>query len=124
MSWSYSEDPSNSPLDAVRHLIGDTIQSDPLLSDEAIQYELTQSGGNVLRAAVKCCEAIASKFARLANSTIGKTSIQATAKFEQYTKKAKELRRRVVGYGTPYAGGTEGDAAFSRGMMDYVSDVK
>lgn len=120
MTWTYSGNPANSPLDAVRYQIGDTQESDPLLSNEEIQYELARSGNDVLRAAVKCCEAIAARFARLANSTIGKTSIQAEAKFKQYTQKTQELRRQVTSRGIPYVGGTDTSASFSKGMMDYV----
>ncbi len=121
MTWTYSGNPANSLLDAVRYEIGDTKESDPLLSNEEIQYELARSANDVLRAAARCCETIAAQFARLVNSTIGKTSIQAEAKFKHYTQKAKELRRRITSHGTPYAGGTDTGAAFDKGMMDYIN---
>ncbi len=118
MTWTYSGNPASSLLDAVRYEIGDTKEPDPLLSNEEIQYELARSANDVLRAAAKCCETIAAQFARQANSTIGKTSIQAEAKFEHYTQKAKELRRRIIGHGTPYVGGADTDAVFDKRMMD------
>lgn len=38
MSWSYSGDPSNSPLDKCRFIIGDTRPTEPLMQDQEIQY--------------------------------------------------------------------------------------
>lgn len=118
MAWSYSKNPANSLLDAVRYEIGDTIETDQLLQDEEIQYELTRSGNDVLRAAARCCEAIASKFARLADSTMGQASIQASQKYAQYSAKANKLWSRATKRAVPFSGSANVSAAFSRGMMD------
>lgn len=117
--WTYSGDPTSSLLDAVRYTIGDTIETDPLLQDEEVQYELTQAGSNVLQAAVRCCEAIAAKFARLADSTMGQTSINASQKYAQYTALASHLRRKAAIKATPYSGSTDTVAIFDKGMMDH-----
>lgn len=38
MSWSYSGDPSDSPLDAVRFYLQDTSEDEPLMQNEEIEY--------------------------------------------------------------------------------------
>lgn len=38
MSWSYSGDPASSSRDLVRFLLLDTVEADPLLSNEEIDY--------------------------------------------------------------------------------------
>lgn len=120
--WTYSGDPASSPLDATRYLVGDTLETDQLLQDEEIQYELTQSS-NVLLAAARCCEAIASKFARLADSSIGQTSIKASQKYLQYSTRAAQLRRRATVKSTPFSGSMDSEVIFSKGMMDYKGDL-
>ena len=46
MSWTYTQNPANSDKDAVRFLVGQTSTNDPvLISDQEIDYVLTQEGG-------------------------------------------------------------------------------
>ena len=59
MSWSYSGNPKDSPIDDVRFLVGDTNKNEPILQDEEIQYLIDEYGANtnVLRYYVRCkCE--------------------------------------------------------------------
>ncbi|HPT61615.1 MAG TPA: hypothetical protein PLN81_08480 [Bacillota bacterium] len=117
MTWSY--DPNlTTPKDRVRFQIGDTIQTDQLLQDEEINFVLLQKGNDELRAAVECCEVIATKFARQADSTMGKTSVRASQRSKAYTDRAKQLRKRISSFAAPVAGGIESDPIFSVGMMD------
>jgi hypothetical protein len=75
VAWTYSGDPSDSEKDAVRFLIGDTDTTDQLLSDEEIQYTITESG-SLYQAAHDCAYAIASSFARMATSkSVGDLSL-------------------------------------------------
>lgn len=67
MSWTYSRDPADSPLDEVRFLVGDTDSSDQLISDEEIEYLIakwTPVYGSNLMVAAMAAEAISAKFAR------------------------------------------------------------
>ncbi len=41
ISWEYSGDPATSTKDAVRFLLGDTVEADPQMQDEEIDYLLT-----------------------------------------------------------------------------------
>lgn len=60
--WTYSGNPSASNKDAVRHLIRDTNEDDQLLSDEEIEWHLTDRGG-VKSAAAAACRTLSMQFA-------------------------------------------------------------
>jgi len=95
MAWSYSGDPSSSPLDAVRFEIGDTDESDALLQNEEIMYVLDEEMDSVLRAALRCCENIIARFSREVNKKIGPTSINASEAVQHYQQLADNIRRRL-----------------------------
>ncbi|NPV72077.1 MAG: hypothetical protein HPY55_15840 [Firmicutes bacterium] len=103
MVWSYSGNPASSPKDQVRFLVGDTLADDPLLSDEEIEFALA-SEVNTYLAAAFCCEAIAAKFARQADVSIGDYREAANQKAEAYRRKAEDLRIRALRAVAPYAG--------------------
>lgn len=63
MTWTYSGDPSSSVRDAVRFTVGDTDETEELVSDEEIDYLLTIHNG-VGMAAVGAARAIAAKYSR------------------------------------------------------------
>ena len=85
MGWNYSGDPAASIGDEVRFLIGDTDSTDPLLSDEEIEYLLAGSG-SPRQAAYDGCVDIAGKFARMASSkSVGDLSIS-------YSDRARAFR--------------------------------
>lgn len=90
MAWSYSGNPSSSERDAVRFLVGDTDTNDQLLSNEEIDYLVTLHG-SVHRIASESARAIAAKFARLMNRSIGGLSADFSAKYRQYLELADNL---------------------------------
>ena len=69
MGWTYGGDPSASAKDAVRFLVGDTDSTDQLLQDGEITYLLSQYNNAPLNAAIRACETIMAKFARMADET-------------------------------------------------------
>ena len=93
MAWSYSGDPANSTNDSIRFLIGDTDTNDRLITDEEIAYIVTQQG-SVNRSASECCRAIAAKFARNMNRSIGGLQADFAAKYRQYLELADNLRAK------------------------------
>ncbi len=104
--WTYSGDPSKSAKDLVRFLIGDTDSSDPLLTDLEIAYLLGQYNMVAMNAAIRACETIMTKFARLANETVGSVKIDFSQKSKAYRDMAAALTQRLsVESMTPYAGG-------------------
>lgn len=90
MTWTYSGNPSNSTLDAVRFIIGDTDTNDQLLSNEEINYYVAEHG-SVLRIASESARAIAAKFARYMSRSIGGLSADFSAKYRQYLELADNL---------------------------------
>lgn len=139
MTWSYSHDPATSDKDAVRFLVGDTDSSEQLISDEEIQFALKEEP-NVRRAAAFVARAIAAKFAREADRSVGDLRIAYSQRSRGFYDLADRLeadasRRTNVLRAMPYAGGisvadkesVEDDTdrvrpSFAKGMHDYISN--
>ena len=68
MAFTYSGNPASSDRDAVRFLISDTDAADVLLQDAELDWVISIAG-SVYQAAHDAAYAIASQFARLADST-------------------------------------------------------
>jgi len=116
MTWTYTENPVDKELDALRLEIGDTDENYPLLQDEEIQYFETQEP-NFFATAARCCEAISAKLAREADRTIGPTQVKLSQQSEAYTKQAKRLRKKAGTYKKPLAD-ISTESLFKKGMMD------
>lgn len=104
MTWSYSAALATNK-DKVRREIGDTVSSDPLLEDEEIEYALTAEGSSVLRAAARCCEFLAARFARETDASLGEYSESRSQKARMFAERARELRARASAVVSPYCGG-------------------
>lgn len=91
MAWNY--DPaSGQPKDKVRLLIGDTDTNDQQLQDAEIQIFVDDNPDNVYAAAQQACQALASKFARLANTTIESVSVTYGDLSQHYRDLAGDLQ--------------------------------
>lgn len=105
---SYS-DAFSSPIDEVRHLLGDVDPDAPLLTDAEIAYELGASGGSTQQAAVRACDRITARCAALADTTELDLSVMASQLFDHYTALAKILGAAfspgIPSSVIPYAGG-------------------
>lgn len=135
-NWTYSGNPADSDLDAVRFLIRDTDEANAKVSDEEITWLLTQGGG-VYWAAISAADHIATSFSNQARTkTVGALSITYEASASEYRLLARDLRLRRIRMGafTPYSGGISiadkrenvldsdrSKPAFSRGMHDNPS---
>lgn len=95
MSWSYSGDPNTSDLDRVRFTIGDTIESEPLLQDEEINYLIGVYG--VYGAAQYACVSLMSRFSREVDYTIGPESVKAGQRWQHYKDLLDKLRADNIG---------------------------
>lgn len=94
-AWNYSGDPTTSPLDKVRSLIGDVDENFPLLSDDEInafigdETDLNQLDDS----AALACDAIVARFSKYPQSAIaGDVTLNPQAIVTQYTALAKRLR--------------------------------
>ena len=105
MSWSYSGNPSSSGKDQVRFLVGDTKKCDQLLTDEEIEFLISQEG-SVMKAAAMAAQSIAASFSRLSDETVGAVSVSLSQRSKQYFELAKKLEVRSSLEGlAPYSGG-------------------
>jgi hypothetical protein len=122
MAWTYSHSPDTSTLDWVRLVIGDTDSNDKLLSDEEINAIINKSI-NVWHAAYYAALLIASKFARLADESVGDVSVRYSQKSEQYYRLADKLKQEAntKSYVSAYAAGISlSDKAFNESDNDLV----
>jgi len=106
MNWTYTGDPGSSAKDLTRFLIGDTDESEPLLTDGEIKWVLSQYNNTPMNAAIRCCEAVIAKFSRLANESVGQVRIDFQQKAVAYRELQRDLRNRLATEGAvPFAGG-------------------
>lgn len=107
--FSYSGDPLSSPQDEVRFLLGDTDDTDPQLLDREIEY-LLRNQSNVYIAAANGARAIAGRYARLVDKSVGDLRLSYSQRQKQYFDLATTLETRAFSVlsatdGMPYAGG-------------------
>ena len=104
-NWTYSGDPSYSPLDEVRFLVGDTNSSDQLVSDAEIRYALTKK--NPIGAAALIARALASKFGRLVDQTIGDLNLSYSQRKDAFLDLASQLESGLLSLSgaVPYLAG-------------------
>jgi len=108
VTWTY-DDPTASDKDAVRFLVGDTDDADPLISDEEIGFFLEEWPDSNYHAAAETAESIAARFAREVNQSADGLSWSGDSLSQKYYELADRLRRmaarkRRSGF-APYAGG-------------------
>lgn len=125
MAWTYGN-PATSPKDEVRFLIGDTVPTEQLLSDEEITYLLGQHGGAALPAAVDAAFAGAARISRESDRTSGDVAIRHRGRAAEYRKVGQALQARLAAQleEEAAAGATaadigyvsQGDPYFSLGM--------
>ncbi len=130
MSFTWNGDPAASTLEKVRWEIGDIDSTDQLMQDAEINYAIAQEE-TIFGAAARCCEALATKFAREANRALGTVRVDLSDKSKAFDKRAKRLRAKGTGSGSTYAGGLSQDEkttdqedtdlvqpTFTKGSMD------
>jgi hypothetical protein len=101
MSWSYSGDPADSPLDEVRFLVMDTDTLDQLISDEEIEYIIATWApvyGSPLMYASMVAESIAAKFAREVSYSADGVSVGVEQLQDKYDRLASSLRDQYKQY--------------------------
>lgn len=112
--WTYSGDPTASPKDEVRFLIGDTNSKDQELQDAEINYCITTVYGSLENAppqgnylpAAYAADNLAAQYSRLADKTVGDLSITYSGRFTQFQAIAARLHARATNSLIPmYAGG-------------------
>lgn len=106
MTWTYSGNPASSDVDNVRFRIGDTNTSDQQLSDEEIEWLLTQYG-TAIGAALGACDALIAKYARLVDSRSADVSVSSSQRLAHYRDLKTTLQSQSASIAgvAPYVGG-------------------
>jgi len=102
VTWTYT-DPSSSDRDAVRFSIGDTDFDDQQLSNEELDFCLSE-GGSVKSGALLACEALVAKYSRLVSQSTGAISVSYEQRVAHYQQLLSTLKGKMAA--VPWAGGT------------------
>lgn len=107
-TFTYTFDPTNILLDAVRLTLQDTDEDEVLLYDQEIAYFLAKSDNNILRASLEGARSIMAKFARMATrEQSGKYTVYFTGKITDYKSIIDSLQDQIgseSGFGIHYGG--------------------
>ena len=101
---TYGNDPANKPLDKVRLLVGDTVCSTAFLSDQEIEYFISEEG-DADWAAPCAAKAIAAKLARRVTQSAGGVAQTLSDLFKHYNDLSASLLAKASLNATIYAGG-------------------
>lgn len=96
MSFSYSGDPSGSPLDAARFLIGDTDSNAPIMQDQEIQYILDTYGADSNTSKYQLFVRAATLFARDVKRSLGPQSEDPTSRLNFFNAQAEYYKNLVA----------------------------
>lgn len=111
--WSYSGNPANSPLDAVRFWLQDTDSDQPLMGDAEIAYVISQADpiyGSPIATAALCADILVAHFAQMVDISADGVSVSVGNLGQKFRDLAQALRAtysRLAGVGAqPIALGT------------------
>lgn len=108
MAWTYSGDPATSVRDKVRFLVGDTDTTSQEMTDAEVDAMIADAANEPYAAAIACAYALASKYARKVDKSIGDLSISWGQVAKGYRDLVQQLRIQAAGAAgvlAPYAGG-------------------
>jgi hypothetical protein len=123
MSWSYSGDPSKSELDAFRFMLKDTVETDPLLQDEEIQYILANYKGKNARLAIGYRQCAATLARKPIKRSLGPQSEDNSKRLQFYENMADQYEDMLVFSGRPRDPQYQHDVVFEKGMMEAEKNV-
>ena len=104
MSWSYSGDPADSAMDAVRFTIADTLVDNSYVTDEEILWALGQSDQNVSAASAIVARALSAQFSTLSDEEIGPLKFKYAERAKNYEKIATRLESQSASSQTNLSG--------------------
>jgi hypothetical protein len=118
MAWTY--DPTwiqDSPKDQIRLLIGDTLESDPFLQDEEIQFYIDQYPGDISRAALSCVNVVITRICSTPDYTLGPYSESNGNRLKAFQAIKVSLETKVSGYNAPLSEAPTTASIFGYNMM-------
>jgi hypothetical protein len=108
-TWTYTDDPENVPLDAVRSAIGDTDSTNPQLSDAQIMYRLGTAADSVRGATMALLLDLAAAYAGAADTSELDLSVKlsqiSAGYLRLYDKLKEEGEITALASAVPFAGG-------------------
>lgn len=118
MAWSYSGNPADSEKDALRFMLKDTVESDPLLQDEEIEFILTNYKGQNARLAVGFRQCAATLARKPIKRSLGPQSEDNSKRLQFYKDMADQYEEMLVYSGKPRDPKYQHDVVFEKGMME------
>lgn len=105
MAWTYTNDPENVQLDAVRLLIGDLDGDDPQLTDEELDYYLAEEVSTI-KAAIAAVRGLIALYARRVDKAVGDLRQSYSQRMKSYEVLLRQLQtKRASTHYAPVAGG-------------------
>jgi hypothetical protein len=118
MAWTYiPAQLATSSLFQVRFLIGDTDESDPLLTDEEINFLLAELG-SASSTAIASCENLSAKYARQVDTHLGPSTVKASQRTKQFTELAARLTKQFGKLAVPTMSSDQKNPVFDKDMMN------
>jgi hypothetical protein len=123
MTWVYGGDPQHSANDAARFWSGDTVSTASVtLQDGEVAYCVSMEPNDALLAGALCCDALAAKYVRMANITVGEVSRANGDRYKAFLEKATQLRNEAGKRALPFFGGQS--QAGKQDLRDNTDAVK
>lgn len=117
MTWTYFGDPSESDVSLYRFHIGDTLESEPVLTDEEIEYILNTYSIHNERL-YYLFDAAATSFARTYRRSLGPQSEDPTSRLKYFEEKAVYYNKLITRSGISLP--KRSSSIFTKGMHDNV----
>lgn len=99
MSWNYSGNPASSILDKYRFIVGDTIQEQPIMQDEEIQFIIETYKSNENAILYNLFLRVAILFARDIKRTLGPQSEDPTERAKFFSQQISYYRKKCASAG-------------------------
>lgn len=103
MTFTYDLD---TDIGKVRFKIGDTVQASALVTDEEIEFTLSDQGDDVIQASIACCRAILAKWSREFDRNNVGMSASRSQRFNQMESLIADLVAQSSRAAAPFFGGT------------------
>lgn len=116
MSFSYSGNPKDSPLDEARFILGDTNSAAPIMQDEEILYIIDTNSTSPSKMRYELFSRAATLFARDIKRSLGPQSEDPTDRLNYYKEQA-EYYKNLVAIGGVSAPAHAYPKIFRKGML-------
>lgn len=119
LAFNYSGDPSSSPTDYLRFILGDTSPESPILQDAELEFIIAETATKTLTQRLALAFRAASNVlgSKLVKRSLGPQSEDATKRHEYYVSLANKYEALGAYAGTPPLPAYATDIVFEKNMM-------